>query len=111
MELTKDYAGQMFLLLSLVAVIGWLVGMLIQFPSMFFTISAAMAKRQPSSGVQAYTVLGAICFPSSGRTDRTIALDAENYNLRVRKEGFDIQHLMNSLGSVPRPLADTPGTN
>jgi hypothetical protein len=31
------------------------------------------------------------------------------YNLRVRKEGFDIQHLMNTLGSTPRPLADLPG--
>jgi hypothetical protein len=31
------------------------------------------------------------------------------YNLRVRKEGFDIQHLMSSLASAPRPLADPPG--
>jgi hypothetical protein len=111
MELTKDYAGQMFLLLLLVAILGWVVGMLIQFPSMFFTISAAMAKKQPSIGVQAYSYVAQFVSQVLVGPIGTISASLMYYNLRVRKEGFDIQHLMNSLGSVPRPLADAPGTN
>jgi len=43
MELTKDYAGQMFLLLLLVFILTYVVAILLQFPVMFFAVTAAMA--------------------------------------------------------------------
>jgi hypothetical protein len=33
----------------------------------------------------------------------TIACSLMYYNLRVRKEAFDVQHLMASLGTQPAP--------
>jgi hypothetical protein len=108
MELTKDYAGQMFLLLLLVFVLTYVVAVLLQFPVMFFAISAAMAKHQVSLGVTTYSYIAEFLSQVLVGPIGTISAALMYYNLRVRKEGFDIQHLMNSLGSVPRPLADVP---
>jgi len=105
MELTKGYAGQMFLLLLLVGVLGWVVGMLFQFPAMFFTFTAVMAKQQPSIGVTAYTYVAEFVSQVLVGPIGTISASLMYYNLRVRKEGFDIQHLLSSLDSVPRPLS------
>jgi hypothetical protein len=108
MELTKDYAGQVFLLLLLVFVLSYVVAIMLQFPVMFFTITAAMAKHQVSLGVTAYSYIAEFVSQVLVGPIGTISAALMYYNLRVRKEGFDIQHLMNSLGSVPRPLADSP---
>jgi hypothetical protein len=109
MELTKDYAGQMFLLLLLVFILTYVVAILLQFPVMFFAVTAAMAKQQVSLGVTAYSYVAEFLSQVLVGPIGTISAALMYYNLRVRKEGFDIQHLMNSLGNVPRPLADYPG--
>jgi phage-related holin len=110
MELTKGFAMQVFLLLLLVFVVSWIVGMLIQAPVMIFAFKAALAKQQPSIGVMAYSYVAEFISQVLVGPIGTISAALMYYNLRVRKEGFDIQHLMNSLGSaVPRPLADPPG--
>jgi hypothetical protein len=109
MELTKGYAGQVFLLLLLVMVLTYVVAILLQFPVMFFTITAAMAKHEVSMGVATYSYIAEFVSQAIVGPIGTISASLMYYNLRVRKEGFDIQHLMNSLGSAPRPLADTPG--
>lgn len=109
MELTKDYAGQMFLLLLLVTVLTYVVGILLQFPVLISTFTAAMAKRQPSVGVTAYSYIATYVSQVVVSPIGTISACLMYYNLRVRKEGFDIQHLMNSLGNMPRPLADPTG--
>ncbi len=108
MELTKDFAGQVFLLLLLVVVLSYVVAIMLQFPVMFFTITAALAKRQVSMGVTAYSYIAEFVSQVLVGPIGTISAALMYYNLRVRKEGFDIQHLMNSLGNVPRPLADYP---
>jgi hypothetical protein len=108
MELTRDYAGQVFLLLLLVVVLSYVVAIMLQFPVMFFTIAAAMAKHQVSFGVTAYSYIAEFVSQVLVGPIGTISAALMYYNLRVRKEGFDIQHLMNSLGSAPRPLADAP---
>jgi hypothetical protein len=110
MELTKGYAGQMFLLFLLVVALTYVVAIILQFPVMFFTITAAMAKHEVSTGVMAYSYIADFVSQAVVGPIGTISAALMYYNLRVRKEGFDIQHLMNSLGSVPRPLADLPGT-
>lgn len=109
MELTKGYAGQMFLLLLLVMVLTYVVTIVLQMPVMFFTITAAMAKHQVSTGVAAYSYVADFVSQVVVGPVGTISAALMYYNLRVRKEGFDIQHLMNTLGSTPRPLADAPG--
>jgi hypothetical protein len=108
MELTKDYTGQVFLLLLLVVVLSYVVAIMFQFPVMFFAISAAVAKHQVSMGVTVYSYLAEFVSQVLVGPIGTISAALMYYNLRVRKEGFDIQHLMNSLGTVPRPLADYP---
>jgi hypothetical protein len=109
MELTKGFAGQVFLLFLLTFVVSWIVGALIQAPIMFFTFKAVLAKQQPSVGIMAYSYFAEFISQVLVGPIGTISAGLMYYNLRVRKEGFDIQHLMNSLGSVPRPLADLPG--
>jgi hypothetical protein len=108
MELTKGFAGQMFLLLLLVAVLQWVVSALIQAPAMFFSITAVVAKHQPSLGVSVYSYLAGFVAQVLVGPIGTISASLMYYNLRVRKEGFDIQHLLGSLGNVPRPLSMEP---
>ncbi|MGB7845097.1 MAG: hypothetical protein WBL63_05735 [Candidatus Acidiferrum sp.] len=108
MELTKDYAGQMFLLLLLVGVLEWVVSALLQAPVMFFTITAAVAKQQPSIGVTVYSYVAAFVSQVVVGPIGTISASLMYFNLRVRKEGFDIQHLLGSLDSAPRPLSLEP---
>jgi len=109
MELTKGYGWQIFLLFLLTFVISWVVSMFLEFPATIFTVKAALAKQQPSLGVMAYSYVANFMSQVLVGPIGTISASLMYYNLRVRKEGFDIQHLMNSLGSVPRPLADPPG--
>lgn len=109
MELTNGYAGQLFLLFLLVFFLAYVVAMLLQLPAMFFTVTAALAKHQVSLGVMAYSYVAEYIAQVVVGPIGTISAVLMYYNLRVRKEGFDIQHLMNSLGSAPRPLADLPG--
>lgn len=108
MELTKGFAGQVFLLLLLVWVIEMVVGGLLQTPAAIFTMLAVAAKHQPSVTVTVYTYISQFLSQVLVGPIGTISASLMYYNLRVRKEGFDIQHLMDSLDNVPRPLADLP---
>lgn len=108
MELTKGFAGQLFLLLLLVWVIEMVVGGVLQMPAAIFTMMAVVAKHQPSIAVTIYTYISQFLSQVLVGPIGTISASLMYYNLRVRKEGFDIQHLMNSLDNVPRPLADVP---
>ena len=112
MDLTQGYAWQMFLLLLLVGVISWVVAAILQAPVMFFAFTAAVAKHQVSFGVSAYSYVADYVAQVVVGPIGTISASLMYYNLRVKKEGFDIMHLMNSLDNVPRPLADpvTPAT-
>jgi hypothetical protein len=110
MELTKGHFWQVMLLLILVGVLSNVVSVMLQFPVIFLTVSAAMAKRPVSTGVSIYQYIAGFVSQTVVGPVGTISLALMYYNLRVRKEGFDIQHLMNTLNSnAPRPLADTPG--
>lgn len=109
MELTKGYFWQIFLLLLLVGTLSYAVSMMLQLPVFFLTISAAMAKRPVSAGVATYQYIAGFISQTVVGPIGTISAALMYYNLRVRKEGFDIQHLMSSLASAPRPLADPPG--
>jgi len=108
MELTKDYAWQMFLLLLLVGILQWVVSALVQAPTMLLTISAAVAKQQPSMGVTVYSYLAGFVSQVVVGPVGTISASLMYFNLRVRKEGFDIQHLLGSLDNAPGPRSMEP---
>jgi hypothetical protein len=109
MELTKGYGGQVFLLFLLVIVLTYVVTLIFQLPVFFFAVKAALAKQQVSVGISAYSYVASFASQVIVGPVGTISAALMYYNLRVRKEGFDIQHLMNTLGSTPSPLADLPG--
>jgi hypothetical protein len=109
MELTNGYFWQVFLLLLLVLVIQMVVGGLLQLPGTILTAIAIMAKKEPTTTVLAYNYVAQFLSQVLVGPIGTISASLMYYNLRVRKEGFDIQHLMNSLNTAPRPLADLPG--
>jgi len=101
MELTKGYAGQMFVIFLMVWVMSWLVAAIFQVPFAFLvtaqhTVSFGTLVLQHLSGFVSQVLVGPI---------GTIAFSLMYYNLRVRKEAFDIQHLMASLGPATSPSA------
>ena len=101
MELTKGFAGQMFVIFLMVWVMSWLVAAIFQVPFAFLvtaqhTVSFGTLVLQHLSGFVSQVLVGPI---------GTIAFSLMYYNLRVRKEAFDIQHLMASLGPATSPSA------
>jgi hypothetical protein len=101
MELTKGFSGQMFIIFLMVWVLSWLVTVVFEAPFAYLmqaqhTASFAMLVLQHLASFVAQVVVGPI---------GTIAFSLMYYNLRVRKEAFDIQHLMASLGTEASPGA------
>jgi hypothetical protein len=93
MELTKGYSGQVFVIFLMVWVLTWLVAVIFEVPFAFLTqaqhtVSFGTLVLQHLSGFISQVLVGPI---------GTIAFSLMYYNLRVRKEAFDIQHLMASL--------------
>jgi hypothetical protein len=100
MELTKGYSGQVFIIFLMVWVLTWIVAMIFQTPFAFLMqtqhVSFGALLLQHLSGFVSQVLVGPIA---------TIAFSLMYYNLRVRKEAFDIQHLMASLGPSTSPNA------
>lgn len=100
MELTKGYSGQVFIIFLMVWVLTWIVAMIFQAPFAFLMqaqhASFGTLLLQHLSGFVSQVLVGPIA---------TIAFSLMYYNLRVRKEAFDIQHLMASLGPSTSPNA------
>jgi uncharacterized membrane protein YeaQ/YmgE (transglycosylase-associated protein family) len=84
----------------LVWVISYAVAMLLQLPVFFFAFTAAMAKQELSMGVTAYSYIAEFIAQVLAGPVGTISASLMYYNLRVQKEGFDIQHLLSSLGGA-----------
>ncbi len=105
MELTKDYAFQVFVIFVMVWVVTSLVTAIFQFPLLFFVFNAARTHQQLSFGMLFLQHLGSFVSQVLAAPIGTIAFSLMYYNLRVRKEAFDIQHLMASLGTNPAPSA------
>jgi len=105
MALTRGYFWQIFALLLLVGVLSYVVTILLQIPVMVSTVTAAMAKREVSLGMTIYSHLAEFVSSVLVGPIGTISVSMMYYNLRVQKEGFDIQHLFGSLGATAaKPL-------
>jgi hypothetical protein len=104
MELTKGYALQMFLIFLLAWVLSIVAAAVFQFPFTLLmgtaakphAVSLALVVIQDFSSFVSQVLVGPVA---------TIAFSLMYYNLRVRKEAFDLQHLMGSLGSGTTPSA------
>jgi hypothetical protein len=105
MQLTKGHAGQIFLIFLMVVCLSYVALLLLQAPFMALTVSAAASHQAPSFGLQILQYLAAFVSQVLIGPIGTIAFSLMYYNLRVRKEAFDIQHLMASLGPSASPNA------
>lgn len=94
MELTKGFAGQMFVIFLMVWVLSWLVAAVFEVPVSYLV----QAQHTASFGALALQHLANFISQVLVGPIGTIAFSLMYYNLRVRKEAFDIQHLMASLG-------------
>lgn len=105
-DLTRGYAGQAFLIFLLVITILLIWTVILQF--LFFgSIFSAILKHQALNMAttilyQIISFVGQVLIAPIW----TVAFSLMYYNLRVRKEAFDVQHLMASIGTPT-----TPGTS
>ncbi|HEX2664642.1 MAG TPA: hypothetical protein VHM93_17560 [Candidatus Acidoferrum sp.] len=101
MHLTQGYAFQIFLIYLLVGALTYAAILIFQLP--FFAIAAktAAAHQALPFGVAVLQHLGGFVSNVLVGPIGTIAVSLMYYNVRVRKEAFDIQHLMNSLPAGP----------
>jgi len=108
MQLTKGHAVEIFVIFLMMGAMSYVVTLLLQIPFFVAVIMAAAAHHTPSFGVllmnNLATFVGQVLIGPIG----AIALSLMYYNLRVRKEAFDIQHLMARLGA--NPSLSTPST-
>jgi hypothetical protein len=104
-QLTKGHALQIFLIFLLVGCLSYAALLIFQAPFVALALASAAAHQTPSFGVQVLQYLSAFVSQVLIGPIATIALSLMYYNLRVRKEAFDIQHLMASLGTNPATSA------
>jgi uncharacterized membrane protein len=105
MELTKGHAMQIFLIFLLVWVMSYVAALIFQVPFLFFQAGALKAHQSLSLGMIVLQNLSAFLSEVLVGPVGTIAFSLMYYNLRVRKEAFDVQHLMASLGTQVAPGA------
>jgi hypothetical protein len=108
-RLTKDNAGRAFVIYFLYFILLYAALFLFMFP---FAFVVGLAAKDPSmmrvwlSLTQISNFLAAIIVSPF----LTIATAVFYYDLRVRKEAFDLQFMMNPSGSLPSGTAGVPHT-
>lgn len=101
MHLTKGYSLQVFLVYLLVGFLTYAAMAVFQLPFLAFAARAAVSHQTIPFGIVVLQDLAAFVSQVLVGPIGTIAISLMYYNLRVRKEAFDIQHLMNSLQASP----------
>jgi hypothetical protein len=105
LNLTKGHVMQIFVIFLLVVVATYVAILVLQMPLLILMMASAAAHKTPSLGLQVLQQLAAFVSQVMVGPIGTIALSLMYYNLRVRKEAFDIQHLMASMTTNPEPNA------
>ena len=106
--LTKGFAGRAFLIILLTVAMSWAIVAVFQIP--FIILIAASAKHPML--VVFWTILMEIGNVSGSifvAPVSTIAFALYYYDLRVRKEAFDLQMMMQAIGADPVPPPITGG--
>jgi hypothetical protein len=98
-SLTKDYAGRAFVIYLLYFVLVYAATMLLTFP---FFIAVGLSARNPEAmrGWLAMAQVGEFIAGVLVSPILTIATAVFYYDLRVRKEAFDLQFMMNPTGPI-----------
>ncbi len=101
-ELTKDFAGRAFMIYLLYLAMAWGVIAVLQLP---FGILIAVYAKQPQLVtiwmvlMQTGSFIGSVLITPVS----TIGFALFYYDLRVRKEAFDLQMMMQAIGGAPFP--------
>jgi hypothetical protein len=108
MDLTQGFAMQVFLIFLLTWVLAIVAGIIFQMP---FTLLAAVPRPHVLPfGLAVLQQVANFIVQVIVAPIGVIALSLMYYNLRVRKEAFDLQHLMESMGSGSAPGAPAAGS-
>jgi len=103
-QLTKQFAGRAFLIYLLTVVIAFALVATLQFP---LSVLLAIYRWQPSTMTMLLVLMQVGSFLGSvlAAPISTISFTLFYYDLRVRKEAFDLQMMMQAIGADP---AQTP---
>lgn len=109
-KLTKGFLGRVFLIGLMMTVVSWVVASIFQGPFMIAVFVYAMKQTQPPLWVNS---LGAIAGGLGGMLSGPllmIPLAVLYYDLRVRKEGFDLELMMAAVDQAApsAPAVETP---
>lgn len=102
-ELTKGNRGRVFVIYLLFAVLIYAIYMVWMLP--VFVVIGISARSHPTAAVPLWTQLaipiGSFLSQCLAGPLMTIGLSLLYYDQRVRKEGFDLQHMMDQLDGTP----------
>lgn len=108
-ELTKDNAGRAFLIILLYFALSFAAGALFAAPFQFMMVlSAAKSHPEAMRMWMALTQIGSTIATTLVTPVLTIASAILYYDLRVRKEAFDLQMMMNPLGGASPVPSSVP---
>jgi uncharacterized membrane protein len=108
-ELTKDNAGRAFLIILLYFALSFAAGALFAAPFQFMMLlSAAKSHPETLRMWMALTQIGSTIATTLVTPVLTIASAILYYDLRVRKEAFDLQMMMNPLGGASPVPSSVP---
>jgi hypothetical protein len=108
--LTKGHAMQIFVIFLLVVTCTYVAVLIFQMPIMMLMLVSMGSHRAPGFGLQVLQHLGEFVSQVLAGPIGTIAFSLMYYNLRVRKEAFDIQHLMTTIGTGTNSTLSSPST-
>ena len=106
MELTRGNRGRIFVAFLLCAVVAYVGVIIFQGPFWVAAILLAAKAESPRWLLFLTSVSGAVGGSLTGPVTM-IVLVLCYYDLRIRKEGFDLQYKMAALGEQPPPTAPT----
>jgi hypothetical protein len=106
--LSKGAKGRIFLLYLLGSALTWILSMGITLPVMFITAlfpgASSAQQAQTASAIFILVIYGgSFAVQALIRPIYSIALTLFYYDQRIRKEGFDIEWMMQRAGMVPQP--------
>jgi len=104
-ELSKGSRGRIFVLWLMVYAIRMLIGILMAIPIVFFTFKH-LGQQMPL-GMIFFTALGGFVTNTLIGPIYSTGLTLFYYDLRIRKEGFDIEWMMRAAGLTPQPELPT----
>ena len=108
-ELTRGHRGRIFVIYSLLLTLVYIVTLLLQIPTMAVVAIWAGALSATEMPAWAQIVMALSSFVTTALVSpvMTIALSLVYYDERVRKEAFDLQHM---IAELDRAAAPSPAT-